>query len=80
MKVIPSPKRTSSYKAHGGGEFLQGAVASDADSTVLNLDLVVTFPAKGNLSAFTQCLWAKGGEGERMRPGAKGFLLLIFFF
>lgn len=79
-KSFPLQREQVPTKPMGVGRILQGVVASDADSTVLSLNLVATFPAKENLSAFTQCLWAKGRKGERMRFGAKDFLLFTFFF
>lgn len=76
MKVTPSLKRTSSYKANGRGPISAWGCCPDADSTVLSLDLV-TFSAKENLS-FTQCLSAKGRKGAKMRRVAKRFSFIFF--
>ena len=56
MKVSLSQENKFLQSRWGWGEFCTGLAASDADSSVLSFELVVTFPAKENLSASTQCL------------------------
>ena len=73
----PSPKRTSSYKADGGGENPAWAAASDADSTVLSLQLVITFPAKDSLLPLSASK-LRGGMEQEWDVEQKAFLFCFF--
>ena len=74
----PSPKRTSSYKADGGGENPAWAAASDADSTVLSLQLVIKFPAKDSLLPLSTSK-LRGGMEQEWDLEQKAFLCCFFF-
>lgn len=79
-KSFPLQREQVPTKPMGVGRNLHGAAASEADSTVLSLGLAVTFPAKENRSAFTQCLWTQVKKEQERDFEPKGFLSFLVKF
>lgn len=79
-KSFPLQRKQVPTKLMGWGEICMPLLLLRPTSTVLSLGLAVTFPAKENRSAFTQCLWSQVKKKQEWDFEPKGFLFFLVRF